>query len=65
MDHCLTPYSKRFSTLQAIVDKQKSAGKKIWTVTSTIVQTLDEAQEIFQGYLADGYEGIILKDGSW
>jgi hypothetical protein len=62
--HCLTPYSKRFSTLQAIVDKQKSAGKKIWTVTSTIVQTLDEAQEIFQGYLADGYEGIILKDGS-
>ena len=62
--HCLTPYSKRFSTLQAIVDKQKSAGKKIWTVTSTIVQTLDEAQEIFQGYLADGYEGIILKDGA-
>jgi hypothetical protein len=62
--HCLTPYSKRFSTLQAIVDKQKSAGKKIWTVTSTIVQTLDEAQEIFQGYLAEGFEGIILKDGS-
>ena len=62
--YCLTPYSKRFSTLQAIVDKQKSAGKKIWTVTSTIVQTLEEAQEIFQGYLADGYEGIILKDGA-
>ena len=62
--HCLTPYSKRFSTLQAIVDTQKSAGKKIWTVTSTIVQTLEEAQEIFQGYLADGYEGIILKDGA-
>jgi hypothetical protein len=62
--YCLTPYSKRFSTLQAIVDKQKSDGKKIWTVTSTIVQTLEEAQEIFQGYLADGYEGIILKDGA-
>ena len=62
--HCLTPYSKRFSTLQAIVDKQKSDGKKIWTVTSTIVQTLDEAQEIFQGYLAEGFEGIILKDGA-
>ena len=62
--YCLTPYSKRFSTLQAIVDKQKSDGKKIWTVTSTIVETLDEAQEIFQGYLADGHEGIILKDGS-
>jgi hypothetical protein len=62
--YCLTPYAKRFSTLQAIVDKQKPAGKKIWTVTSTIVETLEDAQEIFQGYLADGYEGIILKDGS-
>lgn len=62
--YCLTPYAKRFSTLQAIVDKQKSDGKKIWTVTSTIVETLEDAQEIFQGYLADGYEGIILKDGS-
>ena len=62
--YCLTPYAKRFSTLQAIVDKQKSDGKKIWSVTSTIVETLDEAQEIFQGYLAEGFEGIILKDGS-
>ena len=62
--YCLTPYAKRFSTLQAIVDKQESAGKKIWSVTSTIVQTLEEAQDIFQGYLADGYEGIILKDSS-
>jgi len=62
--YCGTPYSKRYSTLEAIVSKQKSAGKKIWNVTSTIVQTLEEAQEIFQGYLAEGYEGIILKDGS-
>jgi ATP-dependent DNA ligase len=61
---CATPYSKRFSTLEQIVNKQKSEGKKIWTVTSTLVQTLEEAQDIFQGYLADGYEGIILKDGS-
>jgi hypothetical protein len=62
--YCLTPYSKRFSTLEQIVNKQKSDGKKIWTVTSTLVQTLDEAQEIFQGYLAEGFEGIILKDGA-
>jgi hypothetical protein len=62
--YCQTPYAKRFSTLEQIVNKQKAKDKKIWTVTSTIVQTLDEAQEIFQGYLADGYEGIILKDGS-
>ena len=62
--YCLTPYSKRFSTLEQIVNKQSSKGKKIWTVTSTIVETLEQAQDIFQGYLADGYEGIILKDGS-
>jgi hypothetical protein len=62
--YCGTPYSKRYSTLEAIVSKQKPEGKKIWNVTSTIVQTLEEAQEIFQGYLAEGYEGIILKDGN-
>ena len=62
--YCGTPYAKRYSTLQAIISKQKSDGKKIWNVTSTIVQTLEEAQEIFQGYLAEGYEGIILKDGN-
>jgi len=62
--YCATPYAKRYSTLEAIVSKQKSDGKKIWNVTSTIVQTLEEAQEIFQGYLAEGFEGIILKDGN-
>lgn len=62
--YCGTPYAKRYSTLQAIISKQKAEGKKIWNVTSTIVQTLEEAQEIFQGYLAEGYEGIILKDGN-
>jgi hypothetical protein len=62
--YCGTPYSKRYSTLEAIISKQKSEGKKIWNVASTIVQTLEEAQEIFQGYLAEGYEGIILKDGN-
>ena len=62
--YCQTPYSKRYSTLQAIISKQKADGKKIWNVTSTIVETLEEAQEIFQGYLAEGFEGIILKDGA-
>ena len=62
--YCGTPYSKRYSTLQAIISKQKADGKKIWNVTSTIVETLEEAQEIFQGYLAEGFEGIILKDGA-
>jgi ATP-dependent DNA ligase len=62
--YCPTPYSKRFSTLEAIVSKQKPENKKIWTVTSTIVETVEQAQEIFQEYLAEGYEGIILKDGN-
>jgi hypothetical protein len=62
--YCQTPYSKRFSTLEAIVNKQSSKNKKIWAVTSTIVQTLEEAQGIFQEYLSLGYEGIILKDGN-
>jgi hypothetical protein len=61
---CPTPYSKRFSTLEAIVSKQKPEGKKIWTVTSTIVQTYREAFVIFEQYLTEGFEGIILKDGS-
>jgi hypothetical protein len=62
--YCGTPYSERYATLQAIISKQKAENKKIWNVTSTIVQTLEEAQEIFQGYLAEGFEGIILKDGN-
>jgi len=61
---CSTSYSKRFSTLVQIVNNQKSDGKKIWTVSSTIVETIEQAQEIFQEYLSLGYEGIILKDGN-
>lgn len=62
--YCQTPYAKRFSTLEQIVNKQKSEGKKIWIVSSEIVQTIEEAQSIFQNYLSLGHEGIILKDGS-
>ena len=62
--HCPTPYSTRFSSLKLLVDKQSSANKKIWLVTSDIVETMEEAQTIFEGYLAQGLEGIILKDGS-
>jgi len=62
--YCGTPYAKRFSTLEAIVNKQPSKDKKIWAVTSTIVETLEQAQDIFQDYLSSGFEGIILKDGA-
>lgn len=62
--YCGTPYAKRFNTLVQITSKQKAEGKKIWAVTSSIVETIEQAQEIFQEYLAEGYEGIILKDGA-
>ena len=62
--YCPTPYSTRFSSVKTMIEKQSSKDKKIWLVTSDIVNTLDEAQTIFEGYLAQGLEGIILKDGS-
>jgi len=62
--YCPTPYSKRFNTLVQITSKQKAKDKKIWAVTSSIVETIEQANEIFEEYLAKGYEGIILKDGS-
>jgi ATP dependent DNA ligase domain/DNA ligase OB-like domain len=62
--YCGTPYSTRFSSLKLLVDKQPSENKKIWIVTSDIVETMEEAQTIFEGYLAQGLEGIILKDGA-
>jgi len=63
--YCDTPYSRRFSKLKAILDVVPfKTEKKIWLVTSDIVNTLEEATEIFEGYLAQGLEGIILKDGS-
>ena len=62
--YCGAPYSKRFSSLQILVNRQVTKEKKIWLVTTNIVQTFEEAQTIFEKYLAEGLEGIILKDGS-
>jgi hypothetical protein len=62
--YCGAPYSKRFSQLRTMLESVKVQGKRIWNVTSTIVETIDQAQEIFQEYLALGHEGIILKDGN-
>jgi hypothetical protein len=62
--HCPVPYSKRFSSLEQLIQKQSADNKRVWLVSSQIVQTIEEAQEMFQEYLSLGYEGIILKDGS-
>ena len=61
---CAVPYAKRFASLELLVNKQESKGKKIWLVSSDIVQTQEEANGIFEKYLEQGLEGIILKDGS-
>lgn len=62
--YCGTPYSVRFSSLKTLVEKIPAKGKKIWLVTSDIVENLEQATAKFEEYLALGLEGIILKDGS-
>lgn len=55
-------YHTRFSVLESL-----SLPKKIHLVESTVVADLEHAQTIFEKYLAEGQEGIILKDmnGIW
>jgi hypothetical protein len=62
---CPTPYSTRMSSLKVLFDK--NTPKKMHLVDSWVVQTYDEAKTLFEGLLADGQEGIILKDsnGIW
>lgn len=59
---CPTLYQTRFGSLQAMI-----LPKKIHLVEHKVVANYDEAKEIFEAYLADGQEGIILKDlnGIW
>jgi ATP-dependent DNA ligase len=59
---CPTPYKTRLASLQAM-----KLPKKIHLVESKVVDTYDEAKEIFEAYLSEGQEGIILKDlnGIW
>ena len=56
------PYHTRFSLLESM-----SLPAKVHLVESTVVDSLEKAEEIFKGYLAQGQEGIILKDmsGCW
>lgn len=55
-------YQIRFSQLESM-----ALTSKIHLVESTVVASLEEAQQIFEKYLAEGQEGIILKDlsGVW
>lgn len=57
--YCQIPYSVRFERLEECINTGR-----IELVPSVIVDSLDEAKAIFEQYLAEGKEGIILKDGN-
>ena len=63
--HCPVPYSSRFESLCVLMDTHQPT--KIAMVDNWEVETLDEAKTLFEGLLAQGQEGIILKDktGTW
>lgn len=56
------PYSMRWNTLTSLIDSQPMERKRIWLVYHQEVNTIDEANIIFKDLLANGHEGIILKD---
>lgn len=59
----ITPYMDRLALLQDWVDGKEYAS----VVPSQTVESMEEAQELFEKYLAKGQEGLILKDplGPW
>ena len=63
--YCPVLYSTRFDRLKQCIEKTKP--KHIELVPSLMVDSLDEAKAIFEQYLIDGKEGIILKtlNGEW
>jgi ATP-dependent DNA ligase len=56
---CNVPYQTRFETISSF-----NLPSKIHLVETTEVYSLDAAQKIFEEYLANGQEGIILKSQS-
>jgi hypothetical protein len=62
---CGIPYGTRFESLCVLVDTHQPV--KVGLVDSWEVETYDEAKTLFEGLLAEGQEGIILKDkrGIW
>jgi hypothetical protein len=63
--YCGTPYGTRFESLNVLMDTHKPT--KVKLVDSWEVNNYEEAKTLFEGLLADGQEGIILKDkrGVW
>ena len=63
------PYSKRLEDLIGVVDNESMSQLRhyIQVVETVEVESLYEARRVFEQYLAEGQEGIILKtrDGIW
>ena len=61
---CKVPYSTRINSLEMMLERKP---EKVALVQSNTVNTIDDANILFETYLADGQEGIILKDlnGIW
>lgn len=62
---CGIPYGTRFESLCVLMDTHQP--EKVRLVDSWEVQNYEEAKTLFEGLLAEGQEGIILKDkrGIW
>ena len=62
---CVIPYGERWNALSLMIDEMKPA--KVSAVDSWEVDTIEEANVLFEKLLASGQEGIILKDrkGIW
>ena len=62
---CKVPYSQRIESVCVMMDTYKP--KKVALVDRWEVASYDEARTLFEGLLADGQEGIILKcrNGIW
>lgn len=64
---CNVPYETRWSSVDHLVTNQDSKNKRLWSVWHAECLGIESANEVFQQLLADGHEGIILKDkqGKW
>jgi len=62
---CPVPYGKRMDSLNLLMDTHQP--EKVSLVDNWEVENYEEAKTLFEGLLADGQEGIILKDknGIW
>ena len=63
--NCPVPYSKRFETLNTLIEKHKPTRVKV--VSNWEVDDYETAKALFEEFLQRGEEGIILKDkrGIW